>query len=1103
MKQNHRSFFVVVGDRGREQIPNLHYVLNKASAKRRSTALWCYKNELGFSTHRQKRAREIKKLMQRGLYDPSKEDPFELFVASTKIRWCYYKDTKSILGSTVSLLVLQDFEAITPNLLARAVECVEGGGIVVLLLRTMKSLKQLYTMAMDVHSRFRTSSHQDVVPRFNERFILSLTKCASCLVVDDELNVLPVSRHASNITPFAGGDSVGGGDSAELRNLKASLADTQPVGTLVDQAKTLDQAQAIMTFVDAISEKTLRSTVALTAARGRGKSAALGISIAGSIAYGYSNVFVTAPSPENLTTVFDFIFKGFDALKYKEHLDYEVVQSTNPEFNKAVVRVNIFRDHRQTIQYIHPSDHERLSQAELLVIDEAAAIPLPLVKKLLGNYLVFMSSTINGYEGTGRSLSLKLLSKLREEQGSHNYALANSQTFHSGKKEFDQEKRTREATGMSGGGGVGGGGRTLRELELKTPIRYSDGDKVEAWLHELLCLDATSSDSMSKLKLTHGCPHPSECELFCVNRDALFSYHKVSEAFLQRMMALYVASHYKNSPNDLLLLSDAPAHRLFVLLGPNNDEGELPDVLCVVQVALEGAINQEQVQAELGRGKTSAGNLIPWTLTQQYQDHDFASLTGGRVVRIATHPDVMSMGYGSRAVDLLTKYYQGETIDLDDDDDDMGGEGGEGGEGEEGSSSPKHDTKFVGLDKEKLGPRKHMPPLLEKLSERPAERLHYLGVSYGLTHSLYKFWKRKSFSPVYLRQTPNNLTGEFSCIMLRPLRTDDLPVAPVEGWLWSYRHDFMKRFAHLLGSAFRHVRVDLSLSVLDKKSLDINRQQQERSSQGQGQGNSSTATTNNKSIHRMTTKELEMFLSTRDLKRLEAYSKNMVDNHMVLDLIPIIARLFFFGRLSETMNLSSLQCAILLGLGLQSKTIDDLSEETTLPAGQLLAMFNKSIRKISKSFKAMLEEEAAREVDASLVSSHKNAKKKLKGMTGGLGQSLENDLNEGANEAKRMQERALAGDGGGAMKSVPKEFMEYAVPEGLAEVLAGRKSKKLGGAGGHGMTVSVKRKRDEAAEEEAAEERKKQKEDAEANKKRRNKMKKQKKKNRDKKQTLE
>jgi tRNA(Met) C34 N-acetyltransferase TmcA len=46
------------------------------------------------------------------------------------------------------MCVLQDFEAITPNLLARTVETVEGGGIIVLLLKTMSSLKQLYSMAM-------------------------------------------------------------------------------------------------------------------------------------------------------------------------------------------------------------------------------------------------------------------------------------------------------------------------------------------------------------------------------------------------------------------------------------------------------------------------------------------------------------------------------------------------------------------------------------------------------------------------------------------------------------------------------------------------------------------------------------------------------------------------------------------------------------------------------------------------------------------------------------------------------------------------------------------------------------------------------------------
>ena len=40
-----------------------------------------------------------------------------------------------------------------------------------------------------------------------------------------------------------------------------------------------------------------------------------------------------------------------------------------------------------------------------------AAIPLPLVRNLIGPYLVFLASTINGYEGTGRPLSRCLAGK--------------------------------------------------------------------------------------------------------------------------------------------------------------------------------------------------------------------------------------------------------------------------------------------------------------------------------------------------------------------------------------------------------------------------------------------------------------------------------------------------------------------------------------------------------------------------------------------------------------------------------------------------------------------------------------------------------------------
>ncbi len=155
---------------------------------------------------------------------------------------------------------------------------------------------------------------------------------------------------------------------------------------------------------------------------------------------------------------------------------------------------------------------------------------------------------------------------------------------------------------------------------------------------------------------------------YYVNKDTLFSYHKASESFLQRMMALYVSSHYKNTPNDLLLISDAPGHHLFVLLGPTDpDTAALPDILCVVQVSLEGGIAKESVLAALSKGEQQAGDLIPWTISQQFQDPAFGSLSGARVVRIATHPDYHKMGYGSAALKQLAAYFQGDIVDLSED----------------------------------------------------------------------------------------------------------------------------------------------------------------------------------------------------------------------------------------------------------------------------------------------------------------------------------------------------------------------------------------------------------------------------------------------------
>jgi N-acetyltransferase 10 len=149
-------------------------MLSKARTKAQPNILWCYKKDLEFSSHKKKRLKQIKKMETKGNLDKEEVNQIELFLSSKDIRYCYYKDSHKVLGQTFGMCILQDFESITPNVLCRTIETVEGGGLVVMLFNTMTSLKQLYSITMDVHSRYRTEAHSFVEPRFNERFILSL-----------------------------------------------------------------------------------------------------------------------------------------------------------------------------------------------------------------------------------------------------------------------------------------------------------------------------------------------------------------------------------------------------------------------------------------------------------------------------------------------------------------------------------------------------------------------------------------------------------------------------------------------------------------------------------------------------------------------------------------------------------------------------------------------------------------------------------------------------------------------------------------------------------------------------------------------------------------
>ena len=67
----------------------------------------------------------------------------------------------------------------------------------------------------------------------------------------------------------------------------------------------------------------------------------------------------------------------------------------------------------------------------------------------------------------------------------------------------------------------------------------------------------------------------------------------------------------------------------------------------------------------------------------------------------------------------------------------------------------------------------------------------------------------------------------------------------------------------------------------------------------------------------ITRAELERQLSKFDLKRVHSYSRNMLDYHAVMDLLPALARLWFENRVP--IQLSAIQRAILLAIGLQHK----------------------------------------------------------------------------------------------------------------------------------------------------------------------------------------
>src|SRR5271168_3240244 len=158
--------------------------------------------------------------------------------------------------------------------------------------------------------------------------------------------------------------------------------------------------------------------------------------------------------------------------------------------------------------------------------------------------------------------------------------------------------------------------------------------------------------------------------------------------------------------------------------------------------------------------------------------------------------------------------------------------------------------------------------------------------------------------------------------------------------LWSNSVDFRRRFSSLLSFEFRRFPSVLALSVIEAANAG---------SKFHPTTPKRTSVLVDELMIDLTKETLSDVLSPFDLKRLESYANNMLDYHVILDLLPLIADLYFSDRLP--FSLSGVQRAILLAIGLQRKGIDDLEKELSLPSAQVMAMFIKVMKKASSAFR--------------------------------------------------------------------------------------------------------------------------------------------------------
>lgn len=323
-----------------------------------------------------------------------------------QITWLEPEDDASgLLGQERAMLVLDTYHGLNPDVFGRVSGLIQAGGALLLI-----------CPPLDDWPDYPDPEHLKLAPYPEQKSVIA---------------GLYLKRWVRLLTSPGGIERYTPENDASIPPIKTSKPDAP-----LSQACTTDQQRAIEAICKTVTGQRRRPAI-ISADRGRGKSAALGLAAGKLLTSGQAkNIIVTASGFKQVGSVF-------------KH-----AQAILPDAEFLANRKCLQHAHGRLSYVAADSLISKIQNCDLLIVDEASTLGIARLEALLRLYpRIAFSGTEHGYEGSGRGFSLKFRQLIQ----------AHSRGQHA--------------------------------LRLDTPVRWANGDLLEYWTNRLLLLDVNQGET--------------------------------------------------------------------------------------------------------------------------------------------------------------------------------------------------------------------------------------------------------------------------------------------------------------------------------------------------------------------------------------------------------------------------------------------------------------------------------------------------------------------------------------------------------------------------------------------------------------------------------